>query len=106
MANRCRMGDYPLTMTHVEKLPFAKKPCEGPCFYRGGFNLASTADTFLDTSTFTKGQLWLNGHALGRIWNIGPQRTLYAPAPWLVTGRNEVIVFDAADGAQGATAAP
>ncbi|HMF54025.1 MAG TPA: beta-galactosidase, partial [Edaphobacter sp.] len=90
---------YPLTMTHVEKLPFAKKPCEGPCFYRGGFNLASTADTFLDTSAFTKGQLWLNGHALGRIWNIGPQRTLYAPAPWLVTGRNEVIAFDA----QGAT---
>jgi beta-galactosidase len=86
---------YPLTMTHVEKLPFAKKPCEGPCFYRGDFDLTKTADTFLDTSDFTKGQLWLNGHALGRIWNIGPQKTLYAPAPWLKTGQNEVIVLDA-----------
>ncbi|WP_202925508.1 beta-galactosidase family protein [Edaphobacter sp. 12200R-103] len=86
---------YPLTMTHVEKLPFAKRPCEGPCFYRGNFNLAKTADTFLDTSAFTKGQLWLNDHALGRIWNVGPQKTLYAPAPWLKTGQNEVIVFDA-----------
>jgi beta-galactosidase len=86
---------YPLTMTHVEKLPFAKKPCEGPCFYRGSFNLTKISDTFLDTSAFTKGQLWLNDHALGRIWNIGPQKTLYAPAPWLKTGQNEVIVFDA-----------
>ena len=23
-------------------------------------------DTFLDTSNLTKGQLWVNGHALGR----------------------------------------
>jgi beta-galactosidase len=86
---------YPLTMTHVDKLRFAKKPCEGPCFYRGSFDIASTADTFLDTGAFTKGQLWLNGYALGRIWNIGPQKTLYAPAPFLNRGRNETIVFDA-----------
>lgn len=86
---------YPLTMTHVEQLPFAKKPCEGPCFYRGSFDLMKTADTFIDTTAFSKGQLWLNDHALGRIWNIGPQRTLYAPAPWLKTGQNQVIVFDA-----------
>ena len=31
---------YPLTMTHVDKLRFAKKPCEGPCFYRGSFDTA------------------------------------------------------------------
>jgi beta-galactosidase len=86
---------YPLTMTHADKLRFAKKPCEGPCFYRGSFDTASTADTFLDTGAFTKGQLWLNGYALGRIWNIGPQKTLYAPAPFLNRGRNETIVFDA-----------
>jgi beta-galactosidase len=86
---------YPLTMTHVEKLPFAKKPCEGPCFYRSAFDLTKTADTFLDTTAFSKGQLWLNDHALGRIWNVGPQKTLYAPAPWLSKGSNQVIVFDA-----------
>jgi beta-galactosidase len=85
---------YPLTMTHVDQLPFAKRSCEGPCFYRGSFHLATTADTFLDTSAYSKGQLWLNGRALGRIWNIGPQKALYTPAPWLVNGTNEVIVFD------------
>jgi beta-galactosidase len=38
--------------------------------------------------------VWLNGRALGRFWNIGPQKTLYIPAPWLKRGRNEVVVFD------------
>ena len=92
---------YPLPMTHSEKLRFAKKPCEGPCFYRGSFSLSATADTFLDTTAFTKGQLWLNGLALGRIWNIGPQRTLYAPMPFLKQGTNDVIVFDAQGKARG-----
>jgi beta-galactosidase len=85
---------FPLPMTAVDQLPYSTEPCEGACFYRGSFNLTSTGDTFLDTGEFTKGALWLNGRALGRIWNIGPQRTLYAPGPWLVKGKNEVIVFD------------
>jgi beta-galactosidase len=85
---------YPLPMQDLSAMKFAKEPCEGPCFYRGSFDLSATADTFLETSAFTKGELWLNGQALGRIWSIGPQKTLYAPAPWLKTGRNELVVFD------------
>ena len=42
----------------------------------------------------------MNGHNLGRFWNIGPQQTLFVPAPWLKRGANEVIVFDLTDGAQ------
>jgi beta-galactosidase len=91
---------YPLPMSDVDKLRYTTNPCAGPCFYRGSFELAGTGDTFLDTSEFAKGQLWLNGRALGRIWNIGPQRTLYAPGPWLLKGRNEFVVFDL-DGKSG-----
>jgi beta-galactosidase len=94
---------YPLPMTHPDKLRFAKKACEGPCFYRGSLSLGTTADTFIDTTAFTKGQLWLNGLALGRIWNIGPQRTLYAPMPFLRQGSNDVIVFDAQGKGSGGT---
>jgi beta-galactosidase len=83
-----------LPMTAVDQLHYSTEPCEGACFYRGNFDLTTVGDSFLDTSEFTKGELWLNGRALGRIWNIGPQKTLYAPAPWLVKGRNEVVVFD------------
>jgi beta-galactosidase len=93
---------YPLSMNDPAELKFSKEPCEGACFYRTSFDLRSVGDTFLDTSEFTKGQLWLNGHALGRIWNIGPQKTLYAPGPWMAAGKNDVIVFDL-QGKMGAT---
>jgi beta-galactosidase len=85
---------FPLPMSDVDALAFSKEPCEGACFYRGSFELTAVGDTFLDTSEFGKGQLWLNGAALGRIWNVGPQKTLYAPGPWLKIGKNEVVVFD------------
>jgi beta-galactosidase len=84
---------YSLPMEHPETLPYKAAPCDGPCFYRGHFSTSEAADTFLDTVAFTKGQVWLNGQALGRVWNIGPQRTLYAPGCWLKS-QNEVIVFD------------
>jgi beta-galactosidase len=85
---------YPLPMGDPSTLKFSRKPCQGACFYRASFDLSATGDTFLDTGEFTKGALWLNGHALGRIWNIGPQRTLYTPGPWLRNGHNQLIVFD------------
>jgi beta-galactosidase len=85
---------YPLPMTKTAKLPFSPTSCEGPCFYRASFHVDAPADTFLDTSAFAKGEVWLNGQALGRIWSIGPQKTLYVPSPWLHSGENEVVVFD------------
>jgi beta-galactosidase len=66
----------------------------GPHFATGTFTLASTGDAFLDVSKLGKGLIWINGHALGRFWNIGPQQTLYVPAPWLKTGKNDVVLFD------------
>ncbi|HET6170246.1 MAG TPA: beta-galactosidase family protein, partial [Terracidiphilus sp.] len=62
---------FSLPMTSVNTLHYSKKACSGACFYRGSFDLAAVGDTFLDTSAFTKGELWLNGRALGRVWNIG-----------------------------------
>ncbi len=65
-----------------------------PGYYRGHFNLAKVGDTFLNFQTWGKGQVYVNGHALGRIWAIGPQQTLYVPGCWLKKGRNELIVLD------------
>ena len=85
---------YPLPMAETSKLQFARDSCEGACFYRATFHVDAPADTFLDTSAFAKGEVWLNGQPLGRIWSIGPQKTLYVPGPWLRVGQNEVVVFD------------
>ena len=65
-----------------------------PGYYRATFNLSKTGDTFLNFETFGKGLVYVNGHGLGRIWEIGPQQTLYCPGCWLKKGQNEVIVMD------------
>lgn len=65
-----------------------------PAYYRATFSLDTVADTFLDMSTWGKGMVWVNGHALGRFWEIGPQQTLYMPGCWLRRGDNEIIVLD------------
>lgn len=72
----------------------AKTLPDSPLFWRGSFELSSVGDTFLDTSQWNKGMVWVNGHNLGRYWNLGPQQTLYVPAPWLKKGRNDLVVFE------------
>ncbi len=45
-------------------------------------------------SGWTKGVVWVNGRNLGRYWEVGPQKRLYCPAPFLKVGTNEIVVFD------------
>jgi len=84
-------ADARLPVLHWEKGPAAAGQ---PAFWRGSFNLATTADTFLDLSKWGLGIVWVNGHCLGRYWNIGPTQTMYLPGPWLKIGANEIIVLD------------
>ena len=88
---------WPLPMDDLSKLRLGfiepSKGSIGPAFYQGHFDLQTVGDTFLDMRGWGKGAVWINGHALGRFWNLGPQQTLYVPAPWLKQGMNEVIVF-------------
>ena len=63
-------------------------------FFRGTFFISKSGDTFFDLTNYTKGILWINGHNLGRYWNIGPQSRLYCPESWLYEGANEILIFD------------
>ena len=63
-------------------------------FWRGSFEVEKPGDTFLDLRTWGHGVVWVNGHCLGRFWNIGPTQTMYLPGPWMKAGKNEVIVLD------------
>lgn len=63
-------------------------------FFTGEFHLSATGDTYFDMSRYSKGLVYINGHNLGRYWNIGPQQRLYCPAGWLKKGENEIIVLD------------
>ena len=52
------------------------------------------ADTFLALPGSGRGLIWVNGFLLGRYWEIGPQVTLYCPAPLLRAGGNTVTVLE------------
>lgn len=74
------------TMEDGDRLPMGA--------YRATFNVKKPSDTFLNFETWGKGLVYVNGHPMGRIWEIGPQQTLYMPGCWLKKGENEIIVFD------------
>ncbi len=86
----------PMDAVFVQKALKANRGIDGRqgIFYKGNFELNKTGDTFFDLSQYNKGMLYVNGHLLGRHWNIGPQQRLYCPANWLKKGSNEIIVFD------------
>jgi beta-galactosidase len=65
-----------------------------PAFWRGDFEVEKPGDTFLDVRSWGKGVAWINGHCLGRSWNIGPTQTMYVPGPWLKAGGNNVVILD------------
>jgi len=65
-----------------------------PGIWRGEITVEKVGDVFLDVSKWGKGVVWVNGHCLGRYWNIGPTQTMYIPGPWLNEGSNKVFVLD------------
>lgn len=69
-------------------------PARRGVFFKGFFELKAAADTFIDMTNYKKGIVWVNGHNLGRYWDVGPQKRLYCPASWLKIGKNEILVFD------------
>ena len=84
----------PLKDEFVRRLPEGKVDERPGIFFRGTFDLSEPADTFLDLSEYQKGLVWVNGHNLGRYWNLGPQKRLYCPAGWLRRGQNQILVLD------------
>ena len=80
----------PLTNTKVRD----DKGQRVPGFYKATFDVKKPGDTFLNFEHFGKGLVYVNGYGLGRIWEVGPQQTLYVPGCWLKKGTNEVVVFD------------
>ncbi|MGP3976156.1 glycoside hydrolase family 35 protein [Streptomyces sp. 8N114] len=88
-----------LPLDDLSGLPFRKDtpaPDAGPTFHRATLTVDQPADGFLAFPGWDKGMVWLNGFALGRYWSLGPQVTLYAPAPLWHKGRNELVVLETA----------
>ena len=68
---------------------------QAPGLLRGYLEVTDTpADTFVNLEGWKKGVVIVNGFNIGRYWDVGPQRTLYLPAPLLKVGQNEIMVFE------------
>lgn len=94
---------YNLPCDDLSGLQFSTTAPKGdqPVFYRSTFNLTDVKDTYLDMRKgWKKGNVWVNGHNLGRFWFIGSQQSLYCPLSFLKKGENEIIVLDI-DGGKG-----
>lgn len=86
---------YRLPMNDVSKIDFSRGYQEGqPAFYKFTFETNEIGDTFLDFKDFGKGCAFVNGRNIGRFWEVGPQKRLYIPAPFLKEGKNEIILFE------------
>lgn len=86
--------NLPLDEAMLAKLKYTRTGKSVPAFWRMKINIAQPADTFLDVQSWGKGVAWINGHSLGRYWNIGPTQTMYVPGPWLKAGENQLVILD------------
>ncbi len=85
----------PMTEPFITQLTASKAEADKPGqYFKGKFTLAKAGDTYIDMNAYKKGLVWVNGHNLGRYWEIGPQKRLYCPAGWLKNGENEIVIFD------------
>jgi len=68
----------PMDWKYIYDLRSSGKVLNKPgIFFKGNFSLAITGDTYFDLSNYKKGIVWVNGHNLGRYWEIGPQKRLF-----------------------------
>lgn len=90
MPDLSKMGRATITNSASQ----AKRLQGCPALYEGTFTIDETGDTFIDMGTWGKGIVFVNGHNIGRYWNVGPQQTLYIPGVWLNKGENKIVIFE------------
>lgn len=103
IASGVRIGDvhhsgftmYPMELNDLSKLEYGEEVKGQPVFLQGEFIADKCVDTFIRLDGFKKGVVYIGDINLGRYWNdVGPQKTLYIPAPFMKQGTNKITVFE------------
>ena len=101
-------GEEVIGEWQMRKLPMSEEPSESsgwefteskhnigrPQVYSGVFKVNKIGDTFLNMTGAGKGIVFINGHNIGRFWDLGPQQTLYIPGVWMKKGKNKITIFE------------
>jgi hypothetical protein len=102
LADHARLVRYPLARVATDwafrawRDPDGQAPARpgAPTWWRTRFaRPAAHGPWFLRTEGLSKGHAYLNGHALGRYWEIGPQHELYVPEAWMAE-TNQLCLLD------------
>lgn len=94
-------GEIDIDASAFDALPWAPlaagaQSAGRPALYRASFSLDlpdGAIPVQLLTQGLRKGVAWINGHHLGRYWDLGPQRALVVPREWLAA-ENMLVIFD------------
>ena len=87
---------YSLDLKDLSGLDFSRpwQPKQA-AFYRFSFSVQQPSyNTYINLENFGKGVAFINGHNLGRFWQVGPTLSLYIPKGFLKEGENELIIFE------------
>jgi len=102
--DRVRFHALDAEVTHKARWSWRKwqMPREGgpvvgkdqPAWYACRFKRPADAESlYLHILSARKGQIFLNGHNVGRFWTVGPQFRYYLPACWMQE-ENELLIFE------------
>ncbi|XP_055686605.1 beta-galactosidase-like [Lutzomyia longipalpis] len=99
LTNRASMNEFIQNVrTNTVALPNKNGVLtDGPVFFLGTLTVTADniGDTYLDTTSWGKGVLYVNGFNLGRYWPVvGPQITLYIPESLLRVGANTIMMLE------------
>jgi beta-galactosidase len=86
----------PMTDPPIPAAPVTNLAPLAPAIYTGTFNLTETGETYLDMRNWNFGVVWVNGHNLGRYWDVGADRGLYLPSVWQNVGVNQIVILELA----------
>jgi beta-galactosidase len=85
---------YVKSLAALKGKPFVEG-VKSPAVYRLEVDISGQpVDTYVRLDRWTKGNVFVNGFNAGRYYSVGPQRTLYIPAPLLMSGKNQISVFE------------
>merc|ERR1712176_443888 len=86
----------PLNNTNLAQYEVLHTKPEPGSILRGEFTIhGKPADTWVKTTRFSKGVIFVNGRNIGRYWpTVGPQKHLYIPSVFLNTGTNELVLLE------------
>lgn len=90
-----KMTPLEIKECEVNGLTFTEGDCSIPCFHKGYVQIENPAqETFLNTSGWGMGEVWINGQYLGAYWEENAEKTLAISPGILVKGKNEIVVFE------------